>query len=56
MEGPRRRKPAKSLRQALTTANGGQNLSESIRRRFEPLGGVELPNLPPQPIRKPPKQ
>lgn len=30
------------------------NLAESIRRRFAALGGVELPNLPRDPIRRPP--
>ena len=31
------------------------NLVEAIRRRFEPLGGVELPLPPREPIREPPK-
>jgi plasmid stability protein len=31
------------------------NLFESIRRRIEPLGGVELKTLPRRPIRRPPK-
>ncbi len=32
-----------------------QNLFESIRRRIEPLGGVELKPLPRNPMRRPPK-
>jgi plasmid stability protein len=31
------------------------NLFESIRRRIEPLGGVELKSLPRKPMRRPPK-
>ena len=31
------------------------NLAEAIRRRFEPLGGVELKIPPREPIRRPPK-
>jgi plasmid stability protein len=30
------------------------NLYEAIRRRIEPLGGVELKPLPREPIRRPP--
>jgi len=30
------------------------NLYEAIRRRFEPLGGVELEPLPREPMRDPP--
>jgi antitoxin FitA len=30
------------------------NLAESIRRIFAPLGGVELPVIPREPIREPP--
>ena len=30
------------------------NLAEAIRRRFAPLGGVELEPQPSQPIREPP--
>ena len=33
----------------------GRNLAESIRRRLAPLGGVELPNLPRERMRQPPK-
>ncbi len=32
----------------------GMSLAESIRRRFAPLGGVDLPALPREPIREPP--
>jgi len=31
------------------------NLVEAIRRRFEPLGGVDLPLPAREPIREPPK-
>jgi plasmid stability protein len=31
------------------------NLAEAIRRRFEPLGGVELTPLPREPMRDPPR-
>jgi antitoxin FitA len=34
---------------------GGGNLAELIRARFAPLGGVELPHVPREPIRRPPK-
>ena len=30
------------------------NLAEAIRRRFEPLGGVDLPPHPPVPVPEPP--
>jgi antitoxin FitA len=30
------------------------NLAEAIRRRFAPLGGVDLEPLPPEPVREPP--
>lgn len=43
------------LRTAL--AEGGhapRNLAEAIRRRFAPLGGVELPSVPREPMREPP--
>ncbi len=30
------------------------NLAEAIRRRFAPLGGVELEPHPPQPVGEPP--
>ncbi len=32
-----------------------RNLAQDIRRRFAPLGGVELPDLPREPMRRPPK-
>jgi antitoxin FitA len=32
----------------------GRNLAESIRRRFAPLGGVELDEQPRDPMRRPP--
>lgn len=31
------------------------NLADTIRRRFRPLGGVELRLVPREPMRKPPK-
>jgi len=31
-----------------------KNLAEAIRQRFATVGGVELPELPREPIRKPP--
>lgn len=31
-----------------------RNLAESIRRRFAALGGVELADLPREPMRRPP--
>ncbi len=42
----------------LTLASGSQaerNLAQSIRRRFAALGGVELPELAREPMRRPPK-
>jgi len=30
------------------------NLAAAIRRRFAPLGGVELPDVPREPMREPP--
>jgi plasmid stability protein len=48
------------LRHILKDVLGGDaeqeiNLAEAIRRRFAPLGGVELEPHPPQKVRKPPK-
>lgn len=44
------------LRAALAKeSQAPRNLYESIRRRIEPLGGVDLPRLPPEPVRDPPK-
>jgi antitoxin FitA len=34
--------------------SGDPNLAEAIRRRFAPLGGVELDPHPPVPVRDPP--
>jgi len=48
------------LRSILTQAlerdedRGAPNLAEAIRRRFAPLGGVELEPHPPVPIGEPP--
>jgi len=42
----------------LAVASGSQaekNLAQSIRRRFAALGGVELPELVREPMRRPPK-
>jgi len=36
-------------------AGSGENLARAIRRRFAPLGGVELSLPPREPIREPPK-
>jgi antitoxin FitA len=36
-----------------TTTNKPVNLAEAIRRRFAPLGGVELEPLPREPMRDP---
>jgi len=35
--------------------NPEPNMAESIRRRFAALGGVELPDLPRDPLRPPPE-
>jgi antitoxin FitA len=44
------------LRAALASeAQTRGNLYESIRKRIEPLGGVELPAFPDGPIPEPPK-
>ena len=44
------------LRTGLTSRPAQQaGLAQSIRRRIEPLGGVELDLPPRQPVRKPPK-
>jgi plasmid stability protein len=43
------------LRVALTKEETGQrNLADSIRRRFAAIGGVELPALRREPLRRPP--
>jgi antitoxin FitA len=44
------------LKVALTADGvGPSNLAESIRRRFAALGGVDLPDLPREPMRQPPQ-
>jgi plasmid stability protein len=44
------------LRAALAQESAKpRDLAEAIRRRFEPVGGVELPVPDREPIRKPPK-
>ena len=43
------------LRSALSREPSPQgNLGTAIRARFEPLGGVELPTIPREPMREPP--
>ncbi len=43
------------LRSALSREPGRQrNLAAAIRARFAPLGGVELPAMPRDPMRAPP--
>ncbi len=42
------------LRDALSTDPAGpRNLAEAIRKRLAPLGGVDLPIPPREPIREP---
>ena len=44
------------LKVALSEKNAPElNLAESIRRRFAPLGGLNLPEIPRDPMRSPPK-
>lgn len=44
------------LRAALAERRTGEgNLAASIRRRFAAVGGVELADLPREPMRRPPK-
>jgi len=55
-----KRSMEEEARELLRAALGGgpetgASLWASIRRRFEPLGGVELEPLPRQPVREPPK-
>ena len=38
-----------------TEHGDAQNLGELIRALVEPLGGVDLPEFPDEPIRKPPR-
>lgn len=40
---------------AGSSTRKGPSLFESIRRRIEPLGGVDLPDVPDEPVREPPK-
>jgi plasmid stability protein len=43
------------LRSALNRETGRQgNLAASIRGRFAPIGGVDLPSIPRDPMRAPP--
>lgn len=43
------------LRTALSQEKrGATNLADAIRRRIEPLGGVDLEPLPRDPVRQPP--
>ena len=43
------------LKLALTGKSAaGLNLAESIRRIVEPIGGIELPDVPRGPMRPPP--
>ena len=43
------------LRTALNTERAPPaNLAAAIRARFAPLGGVELPDVPREPMREPP--
>lgn len=32
-----------------------RNLADAIRKRLDPLGGVDLPPVPREPLREPPK-
>jgi plasmid stability protein len=44
------------LKIALADAGApGENIAQSIRRRFAPLGGVELSLPPREPMREPPR-
>jgi plasmid stability protein len=43
------------LKEALANETKPANLAVSIRARFAPLGGVDIPALPREPIRKPPR-
>ena len=36
------------------TAEGSENLAEAMRAFFAPLGGVDLPEIPREPMREPP--
>lgn len=45
---------AREILKAVLTeeATGSPNLGDSIRRRFRHMGGVELPDLPREPMRQ----
>lgn len=44
------------LRSALNSdPRQATNLAAAIRARFAPLGGVELPEIPREPMREPPR-
>ena len=44
------------LRAGVTARHSDRlNLAESIRRHFAPLGGVDFPTKPREPMRRPPK-
>jgi plasmid stability protein len=47
---------AREILRTVLRANAGpeRNLADSIRRRFAPLGGINLPSLPRDPNRPPP--
>lgn len=47
---------AREILKAAVASGGGSggNLAQAIRRRFAPLGGVELDLPPREPIREPP--
>jgi plasmid stability protein len=48
---------AREILKVVLTAerSGPSSLVESIRRRFQSVGGVELPDLPREPLRQPPR-
>ena len=48
---------ARDILKVVLTAErpGPSNLAESIRRRFAPLGGVDLPDQPRELMRQPPR-
>ena len=41
------------LKSAVSTGDREPNLYDSIRALFEPLGGVDLPEFPDEPMRDP---
>ena len=48
---------AREILKAAVSAHTSRkpNLAEAIRSRFAPLGGVDIPAKPREPIRQPPK-